>query len=476
MSFFKDFHSEVRILVAVFIVAVVVSIGAILILKSLSTSTQVHPKSQQVSVSTQLIEESKWIGTYEYGEFAPSDFGSNQTWAYQLTISSGGDQLKASLGIDGFQTFVRIVASAVERDGKLDIIFEDYGPGHTSYTFPRHEKGEVLLSLEKITEEKYKILWGKLTSYLLDPGDAQFLKKYGYTVDWQTYRNEEFRFEIKYPMDWEFYEPSNVRRVNMLERVVLTKLATEPDQLITISIDTATKAQDISYAIEEAAVEISITLGGIEWRIFLHANENPGSYKDIRSTLVLLNSQNNEQHTIIRIAPNKSFEVNSEFLQILSTFRFIDSAQDPFKKSDDFGFIGTLELTGYLDLQRWECEFESYDDCKDDPAVDYGFFIIQNTANEAIYEYLKEHRGNSFIGDKSIGLGCYEEENERIISGNFGSDGSVENIIEDGDLQTLLSSSETNLVTIQVTKPIPGLGRGVSDCYSHFRNFQIIPD
>ena len=192
-------------LVIVCIVAVVVSIGAILILKSLSTSTQVQSELQQVSVSTQLAEESKWIGTYEYTEFVPSDFGSNQIWAYQLTISSVEGQLKASLDIDGFQTIVRITANAVERDGKLNIVFEDYGADHVLF---QYERGNILFSLEKITEEKYRILWGELTSNLLDSGDAKFSKKEGLiepmdTTDWQTYRNEEFGYVAKLPSEFE---------------------------------------------------------------------------------------------------------------------------------------------------------------------------------------------------------------------------------------------------------------------------------
>ena len=116
----------------------------------------------------------RWVGTYEYSEFGPSNSGSNQTWVYQLIILSDEGQLGISLNIDGFQTLVRIMANAIERDGKLDIVFEDYGSDNL---FPQYEKGEALLSLEKVTEEKYKILWGAMASYLQDPGDAQFLKK-----------------------------------------------------------------------------------------------------------------------------------------------------------------------------------------------------------------------------------------------------------------------------------------------------------
>lgn len=57
MSFLKDFHSEIKLLVIVSIVAVVISVGAIVILKSLPTPIPVQPESQQVSVESQPTEE-----------------------------------------------------------------------------------------------------------------------------------------------------------------------------------------------------------------------------------------------------------------------------------------------------------------------------------------------------------------------------------------------------------------------------------
>lgn len=115
----------------------------------------------------------EWVGTYEYGEFAPSDFGSDQTWVYNLKIYKEENQLKAQLDIDGFQALIRIQAIAKENNGNLDIIFDGYLP-ESMYT--PHKKGDVLFTLEKISKENYKIIWNKLKSNLSNSVNAEFKK------------------------------------------------------------------------------------------------------------------------------------------------------------------------------------------------------------------------------------------------------------------------------------------------------------
>ena len=124
-------------------------------------------------INNVMAKTAKWVGTYEYGEFAPSDFGSNQTWVYNLEIYKEENQLKARLDIDGFQALIRIQAITRENNGNLDIIFDSYLP-KSMYT--PHKKGDVLFSLEKVLEENYKIIWNKLRSNLLNPVNAEFKK------------------------------------------------------------------------------------------------------------------------------------------------------------------------------------------------------------------------------------------------------------------------------------------------------------
>jgi len=85
MSFFKEFHSEIKLLVIVSIGAIVVSVGAILILKSLSSSTQVQQESQKVSVDAQPTEEPTEVDTSDWQTYTNEEFG------FEFQYPSDGD-------------------------------------------------------------------------------------------------------------------------------------------------------------------------------------------------------------------------------------------------------------------------------------------------------------------------------------------------------------------------------------------------
>jgi len=140
-----------------------------------------------------------------------------------------------------------------------------------------------------------------------------------------------------------------------------------------------------------------------------------------------------------------------------------------FQKSGEYEFFGTLTITGYLDIKTKVCD--SGNMCSE--TVEYASLIITETNNDLIYDFIELSKGNSFIAPNGVGLGCYQEDQSRIYSTNFGYNGSVDNIISGNDLEKLLSSAENNLVKIQITKPTPPPGSGAPDCYSHFRDIKV---
>jgi hypothetical protein len=124
-----------------------------------------------------------WVGTYEYGEFALGVAASNQIWSYDLEIYEKENKLKARLNIDGHMTLVRIQAVTKERGGNLDIFFDSHLSEDSSLvckksenSFVSCEKGDLLFTLEMISDKEYRILWNKMKSNLLEPGDARFKK------------------------------------------------------------------------------------------------------------------------------------------------------------------------------------------------------------------------------------------------------------------------------------------------------------
>ncbi|MBT4917244.1 hypothetical protein HN709_03345 [Candidatus Peregrinibacteria bacterium] len=130
---------------------------------------------------------------------------------------------------------------------------------------------------------------------------------------------------------------------------------------------------------------------------------------------------------------------------------------------------GTLTIEGYATLEEQQESF-----CEEDCSTyTYIFFNILNTDNEAIDNYVKEGKGNSFIGDNSIGLGCVEDNSIWHISSSDISPNKEYETSQEVSYKILNSSIE-NPITIEVTRPLFTGGAGAPDCYSHFTQFNIV--
>ncbi|MEF3691618.1 MAG: hypothetical protein V3574_01005 [Candidatus Moraniibacteriota bacterium] len=145
---------------------------------------------------------------------------------------------------------------------------------------------------------------------------------------------------------------------------------------------------------------------------------------------------------------------------------------DPFQPtpSEKGEYYGTLTLTGYLNIEHRICE--KNEPCK--KTVDYASLVVVSSNNDLIYEYMQLHKGNSFVNENSIGIGCYEKNKNQIYSINNSNYGSFDNIIKGKDLQKILQSSVSQPVTMQLSKSYLTVGSGAPECYSHFREFKIL--
>lgn len=178
----------------IIIVAVaVVSVGGIFAYQYFAA------KSQQGQ--NQEIANKDIIGNYSYDEYAPPDEG----WVYDLEMYQEGNQLKAKLNIDGFQTLTRILADVVKNNDNLNIIFNSYGPDNMYSSF---KTGDRIFSLEKTSDSSYKILWDKMQPQV--PADLssnnEFKKETNQTAGWTTYNFTGYwgdKCNVKYPGAWE---------------------------------------------------------------------------------------------------------------------------------------------------------------------------------------------------------------------------------------------------------------------------------
>lgn len=132
-----------------------------------------------------------------------------------------------------------------------------------------------------------------------------------------------------------------------------------------------------------------------------------------------------------------------------------------FQRSDELGFYGNVTLTGYLETQKRD-------------NVEYAYFVYDNISNAALSQFMEQNQGNSFAEGNKVGIGCKQEDQKRIFYENFGDSGEIQGQITGSDYDRLLESDKDSKVQMRMVRPIYTSGRGAPDCYSHFRNFDVL--
>lgn len=141
-----------------------------------------------------------------------------------------------------------------------------------------------------------------------------------------------------------------------------------------------------------------------------------------------------------------------------------------FQKDSKGNYFGTIILTGYLDVQKRVCN--PGDMCGE--TVDYAYFVFGNTDNTAIKEFTGSQSGNSFVAGDRVGIGCDQKDQSRIYYENFADSGEITGEIKGADYTKLKAATQGKPVQIKMTRELYTSGRGAPDCYSHFRNFDVL--
>ena len=339
MNFFQDFRTETKLLLAVALAAVVLGVGGIWLLRAINPPVpEGIPQTEQVQQTQETSVD--WTGVYKYSEFAQG-IGSNQTWVYEIDIKEENGALKVSLAIDGFQTLTRIQATAQEHNGSLDIVFDSYAPENA--TLRGLQKGDLLFSLRKVSDNEYEILWGQLQSNLLDSGQATFEKQ----PLTDTYRNSEYGFEFQHPNNIAI-SPYNVGSALLNLRGVMEEGAgnyesvrvTAQDLLsfqattvggVTVTYNSATGVfEQTTYSGQKVALD---TLQFGQNRFYRMDDGDAGYYSQ---WYIIANQYKN---IAIQFTFSGSGNAGDKRLprdQILSTFRFVDATT-----------CSSMEIKGY---------------------------------------------------------------------------------------------------------------------------------
>jgi len=111
------------------------------------------PQTTKSSSSGENTQPFNWYGKYEFGEVVPANLGggSVQSWQYNLSISSsnGASRWIVGFDVDGFQTLLRVNATANNVGKSLDIVFDSYDSPDSMQL--GYKKGDVLFTLTPAT-------------------------------------------------------------------------------------------------------------------------------------------------------------------------------------------------------------------------------------------------------------------------------------------------------------------------------------
>ena len=122
----------------------------------------------------------EWAGTYEYtASLGRTAGGTGIVVNYTIEVTSGNSELGAVVEASGYMTDDKLRCETKTQGNRIDFHFHSYPDGGTAnaYGVELYKKGDLLLSLEKVVQQKrtrYRVLWAK---YNTDFKKRVFFKK-----------------------------------------------------------------------------------------------------------------------------------------------------------------------------------------------------------------------------------------------------------------------------------------------------------
>lgn len=306
--------------------------------------------------------------------------------------------------------------------------------------------------------------------YELGPKCASSLKPSNIDVSneiniWKIYRNNEYGFELQMPSDWVVGEVGvQGGRISFTSKERYDFWHKGDIGMDGVSVDmifddkTSSKYDDI--------ISTSTTvINGIDFNVY--GMSGMYGYDVYRTS---------------NAGRMFSFSImTDEAYKVLSTFKFIPTKLSasvytkPFQKGE-YDYFGTLNANGYIEIIDEVCDPKMEGDIPCSQLTNYKSAVFHVTGSDSslFMSWLGDTYDNSLVGPDKITLGCYDGNKEIISYINSGDDGVVKSEINGLDLSSILSSTKSSPVKVQMVKSYNTAGKGAPLCYSVFRNFKVI--
>lgn len=134
----------------------------------------------QVPADAMSRPRDEWAGTYEYtANLGRNAGGAAMIVTYTIEVTSGNAEPGAVVGASGYMTDDKLRCETRTRGNRINLYFHSYPDGGTAnqYGVELYKKGDLLLSLEKVVQQKrtkYRVVWAK---YNTDFKKQVFFKK-----------------------------------------------------------------------------------------------------------------------------------------------------------------------------------------------------------------------------------------------------------------------------------------------------------